>query len=571
MLASVILQVRSCGRNYLRSYSSMKVSKVKVPVKQGIVVGEQHRMPNGLEYESFLGVPYAEPPVGELRFRSPVPLERFQQHELDCSKHGDVSPQKDPFTLEVAGSENCLFLNVFKPKSTHSNSPLPVMVWVHGGGFFFGNGNRDFHFPVHLMEQGVVVVTLNYRLGALGFLSLPEEGIFGNAGLKDQRLALQWINQNIANFNGDPQNVTLFGESAGAASVHLHAYTKHANKLFHKAIMQSGTGNMEWVFQNQPEYKTRRLAELLGAEQNVVNDSKKLLKFLQSEKVTPLRIGANTMSVLTSDERRRHLPFTFKPVVEPSHSPDSFIDQDILDLLHQRETLGSLPMIMGYNSGEGMAMVTAAKKKLDVFEKDLARLVPRNLINDPNDPEIVAVTADIRDFYFNGQNVTEDRLDNLVDLFSDYHFTKDMQHAAEIHVACQTQSPLYFYRLDYVGGRNLYKKVFQNDHLRGVAHADDISYIFQMYGDQTPYEPADLTVSRNLCNLWANFARYGKPSEDWKPVQKPEQGESFQLDFMLIDKECRMERNPDAERMEFWRTMYKRYNTKCCESLKAKL
>lgn len=133
---------------------------MKVPVKQGVVVGQQHKLPSGLQYESFLGVPYAQPPLGELRFRvstilhchslanwllhsqSPVPLERFEKHELDCSKEGEVSHQRDPFTLDVVGSENCLFLNVYVPKGK-SNKPLPVMVWIHGGGFWFGNGNSD--------------------------------------------------------------------------------------------------------------------------------------------------------------------------------------------------------------------------------------------------------------------------------------------------------------------------------------------------------------------------------------------------------------------------------------------
>lgn len=136
--------------------------QVKVPVKQGVVVGEQHKLPSGLQYESFLGVPYAQPPLGELRFRvngllslynlrfltdcftfkSPVPLERFDKQELDCTKEGDVSHQRDPFNNEAVGSENCLFLNVYVPKG-NSKKSLPVMVWIHGGGFRFGSSSRE--------------------------------------------------------------------------------------------------------------------------------------------------------------------------------------------------------------------------------------------------------------------------------------------------------------------------------------------------------------------------------------------------------------------------------------------
>ncbi|XP_017149738.1 esterase B1 [Drosophila miranda] len=554
------------GKSILvRLYSSMKV---KIPVKQGIVVGQQQKLPSGLEYNSFLGVPYAEPPVGNLRFRSPVPQERFEEHELDCSRERDVSHQRDPFTTEVAGSENCLFLNVYAPKGKRSSSPLPVMVWIHGGGFFFGNGNSDFHFPAKLMEQDVIVVTLNYRLGALGFLSLPEEGIHGNMGLKDQRMALQWLQENIASFNGDPNNVTLFGESAGGASVHLHTYSRHANKLFHKAIMQSGTGNMEWAFQPNAVFKTRRLAELLGGG-DFGSNTKALLEFLQSEKVKPIGILANTMKVLTADERRRHLPFVFKPVVEEASSPDSFIDQNILDLMHKKDHVGKMPMIMGYNSAEGLAMIVRAKTKLEDYEQDLARTVPRNLVPDPQAPEAQEAAADIRNFYFDGQALTKKHLNSMVDLFSDYHFSMDLQITAEIHANCQTQSPLYFYRLDYVGGRNLYKTIFQNENLRGVAHADDICYLFQMAGDDSPMQKEDALVSERICQMWANFARHGKPSDSWKPVQKALPGQPMQLDCLLIDRECKMQKNPDADRMDFWRSMYKRYSPQC--SVRAKL
>ncbi|KAL7737038.1 hypothetical protein ACLKA6_005259 [Drosophila palustris] len=559
------------SQRYIRLYSNMK--QVKVPVKQGVVVGQQHQLPRGLQYESFLGVPYAQPPVGDLRFRSPVPLECFTEHELDCSKERDVSHQRDPITQQVVGSENCLFLNIYSPK-VNSKNPLPVMVWIHGGGFCFGNGNCDYHFPAQLMQEEVIVVTLNYRLGALGFLSLPGAGIYGNAGLKDQRLALQWVQDNIANFNGDPQNVTLFGESAGASAIHLHIYAAHAKILFHKAIMQSGTANMEWVMQQNGAIKSHRLGKLLKGE-NVKEDSA-LLEYLQSMNVTPNGILSNTLKVLTADERRREMPFVFKPVLEDAGSPDSFFNSQVLDVLLDKERLQGMPVIMGYNSAEGLAMIVNAKRKLDLFEKDLTRLVPRNLVEKSEAPEAKEAANDIRQFYFNGQPLSLERLDNLVDLFSDYHFIIDMQLAAEIHANCQRTSPLYFYRFDYLGGRNMFKKLFQAEKLRGTAHAEELFYLFQMAEDQTLQSNEDKQLSESLCRMWANFARHGKPLDSWKPVTRPqknEKGESepFHLDYMLIDRECRMRRNPDAERMDFWRSMYKRYKADCYEALKAKL
>ncbi|XP_023162626.2 acetylcholinesterase-like [Drosophila hydei] len=568
-MRSLFALQRGYATNNLRFYSNVKV---KVHVRQGIVVGTHAKLPNGVEYESFLGVPYAEPPVGELRFRSPVLLERFKEHELDCSKEGDVSHQRDPLKQQVIGSENCLFLNIYAPKS-NSQKPLPVMVWIHGGGFWFGSGNRDYHFPAQLMQEEVIVVTLNYRLGALGFLSLPEAGIYGNAGLKDQRLALQWVQDNIANFNGDPQNVTLFGESAGASSVHMHMYGPHANKLFHKAIMQSGTGNSEWVLQENGPFKARRLGELLQGK-NIETDYK-LLEFLQSEEATPLAMLAKTLDVLTDDERRRHLPFSFKPVVEDPRSPDSILNKPFLDLLHDKERLPEIPVLLGYNSAEGTVLITNPKQKVELFDKDMVRLVPRNLVEDPEAPEALEAAEDIRQFYFNGKSPTIECFDNLVDLLGDVHFNLDLQHTAEVHASFQ-KVPFYFYRFDYVGGRNMYKKAFLADKLRGASHADELSYLFQWFNDNSLLTADDAQISKRMGHMWANFAKYGKPADSWTPVQKQKRDangtlEPYQLDYMQLDRECKMQRNPDGERMDFWRYMYKKYKPQCYEALMAKM
>lgn len=129
------------------------------------------------------------------------------------------------FSSEFIGTEDCLFLNIYTPNLEKS---LPVMVYIHGGGFNGGSGNSDLYSPEYLVRNDVVVVTLNYRLGPIGFLSLPSIGIYGNCGLKDQQLALEWVSGNIKAFGGDNTNVTLFGESAGAASTHFHILNKRS-------------------------------------------------------------------------------------------------------------------------------------------------------------------------------------------------------------------------------------------------------------------------------------------------------------------------------------------------------
>lgn len=201
-------------------------------------------------YHYFKGIRYAEPPIGDLRFKvtfkdgpspllensfnssdlpilqPPVPLKTFAQPVVDCFVEGSRCIQYDQILKVLIGSEDGLFLNVYTPElpgSGQQDHPnLPVMVYIHGGGFLCGNGDAFLYDPVHFVQRRVVIVTFNYRLGPLGFLCFPEAGVPGNAGLKDQLLVLRWVRDHIAAFGGNPDNVTLFGESAGAKAAYLH-------------------------------------------------------------------------------------------------------------------------------------------------------------------------------------------------------------------------------------------------------------------------------------------------------------------------------------------------------------
>jgi para-nitrobenzyl esterase len=199
----------------------------------------------------FRGIPYAAPPVGELRWRPPQSPARWQGVR-DASKlgHNCIQHQPyddiDPFTAGV--SEDCLYLNVWTNSLPASRAPLPVLVWIHGGGFWAGFGGEERHNGGPLAKKGAVVVTLNYRLGPLGFLAHPALAAesphhsAGNYGLLDQIAALQWVKRNIARFGGDPSRVTIFGESAGGMSVGSLIASPLAKGLFQRAILESGTG-----------------------------------------------------------------------------------------------------------------------------------------------------------------------------------------------------------------------------------------------------------------------------------------------------------------------------------------
>jgi para-nitrobenzyl esterase len=204
--------------------------------ESGLVIGSTT---NGVN--EFLGIPYAVPPVGARRWTPPKPYGLFHGLVLQATQFGSECTQPGP-----SGSENCLFLNVYTPKASVSDGgkqDLPVMVWIHGGALV--NGGGDLYDPTRLVRKGVIVVTMNYRLGYLGFFAqsaLDAEGhLSGNYGLLDQQLALKWVQKNIEGFGGDPRQVTIFGESAGGQSVYVHLASPIASHLFRAAISESGS------------------------------------------------------------------------------------------------------------------------------------------------------------------------------------------------------------------------------------------------------------------------------------------------------------------------------------------
>ncbi|XP_049299506.1 juvenile hormone esterase isoform X1 [Anopheles funestus] len=552
------------------------VDRVNVKVHQGTVSGVKEKLPNGNTFCAFRGIPYAKPPVGELRFRAPQPLERFPYPVLDCSVERDVCFSRNMFTQELEGSENCLHLNVYTPAMDKRDKPLPVMVFIHGGAFLFGSGNGDCYSPEYLLQEDVIVVTLNYRLGSLGFLHLPSQGIEGNAGLKDQLLVLRWVQQNIAHFRGDPNNVTLFGESAGAASVHLHMLSPVSQKYFHKAICQSGISTMEWVMQHDSVNRTRSLARHINADAKT--DEEVYQTLLQADKAELMGLMIHTLS---ADEKRRGLPMPFKPVVEEGqHDANTVVPVHPFVAMQQQDRASSIPIIFGNNDREGTIMMMDAIKKLDLYDNDMARMIPRTVNVAPGSAACEELAKEVKQFYCGAQGVTKETVNQLADLMTDYHFGILANTCAELHARYQPNSPMFYYQFSYDGELNMYKKLLQLT-IPGACHADELSYLFLMRLANYDVKPDTEAgrVRQLMCRLWTNFAKCGHPTpaDDrsvpcrWEPVDKvaPSTANTpFQLKCLDIAAEPKMMMNPAKERIDFWRSVYKRWNE---DFLKVKL
>jgi para-nitrobenzyl esterase len=300
----------------------------------------------------FQGIPYAAPPVGDRRWRAPRDVaswkgirraDRLGPNCMQTKVYDDI----DPFAAGV--SEDCLNLNVWTTRRGGGEA-RPVMVWIHGGGFTAGFGGEERHNGAVLAKKGVVVVTLNYRLGSLGFLSHPAlaekpDGPAGNYGLLDQIAALRWVKRNIARFGGDPNRVTIFGESAGASSVAALIASPLAKGLFHRAILQSGTGIGA---SHQPRRISRDESMRLAAKLGVTATG--------SEAAATLR-AASADSILAASR-----------VVQPNGdigwlarrpSIDGFVLPNTVDSLLARGGGNMVPVIVGSNKDEGDAQFGA--------------------------------------------------------------------------------------------------------------------------------------------------------------------------------------------------------------------
>ncbi|PVD36868.1 hypothetical protein C0Q70_03858 [Pomacea canaliculata] len=233
-----------------------------VQTQLGAISGRMLTAKNGRQYEAFRGIPYARPPVGDLRFSKPQPHPAFDQGRFDAGQFGNICWQSASILLqftESTMSEDCLFLNVFRSSGTSQRNLLPVFVFIHGGAFVWGSS--DIYSMGGLVTKGnIIVVTLNYRLGALGFLSTGDPTLPGNYGLWDQHLAIQWVKNNIQAFNGDPDKITIGGESAGSACVAYQTLTPLSRGLFARAILQSGAATSSWALQRKPLDQAQKLA-----------------------------------------------------------------------------------------------------------------------------------------------------------------------------------------------------------------------------------------------------------------------------------------------------------------------
>ncbi|XP_076462534.1 neuroligin-4, X-linked-like [Babylonia areolata] len=468
--------------------------------------------PFGGGVDKYLGVPFAKPPVGPLRFGKPEDVERWTGTR-DATSLGPICYQtgRSRGNGGLTVSEDCLYLNVFTPQvraGVGYSRPLPVMLWLHGGGYKTGTGsNVDLSA---LAARGVVGVSINYRLGALGFLCTGDAASPGNYGLYDQIRALEWVRDAISAFNGDPNDVTIFGQSAGSSSVSQLILTPAAKGLFNKAVMESGCSlaPFAWNYLNT-QRNAQQLASRLGCNGT---DSSGLLACLRTFSADSLTNAAN--QVLAENGAG----VSFAPVVESSFGQPGLFPAKPEVLLGQGR-FNDVTVVRGFNGGEMAGGVNDPDNdgitvmEFQALTKGFVDMTFRNVYPQADADKIFAVLIA---FYLGNDTDPFSLRKSYEQMLEDYTFLAPIEKETQLAYQAGAQ-PQYVYRFSYKSANRPLPS------WKGTAHEEEVQYVMGypvMNQTLWPYslmfnkawDHEDTLVSSDLMTLWTNFAKYGNPT-----------------------------------------------------------
>lgn len=387
-------------------------------------------------------------------------------------------------------------LNIYTPFRP-ADKLRPVMVFIHGGGFRDGSGSPYLYGPEYLVKHDVILVTFNYRLEILGFLCLGIKDAPGNVGLKDQVQALLWVQRNIKMFGGDPDKVTLFGESAGSASVLYHILSPLSKGLFQKAIMQSGSAVSPWSLQFEPIETAKQLAKQLGYE---LHDPHQLYELFKSKSIKELlstRVPRGEGDVVISEN-------IFVPCVEKEIPNENQFIIDVPYNLISNDAYNKVPLIIGYNNAEGY-MFVGKENATTISNFNYYGAMPRDLLF-PSDEVKIKTAEDLKSLYDNSE-LSDDLLVRLSKFEGDSGIIYPVALTTEMLAKTNTH-PVYAYKLCYDGWMNIIKLLFGFSKYPGATHADDIFYMFKLK-ITLPTSFFEVDMIDKITTMWANFAKYG--------------------------------------------------------------
>ncbi|VDL69831.1 unnamed protein product [Nippostrongylus brasiliensis] len=508
------------GSNAALGLRKREAAQCLVNTNCGVIEGKRYVTSKGYETDCFLGVPYAKPPVGELRFKKPEPMEPWEGVK-ECRRFGNRSIQDDQFwdkfTITTPQSEDCLYLNVFAPAIDPAKS-YPVMFYIHGGGFLMDSAIRYRPDNVSrlLVSQDVVVVTIQYRLGFLGYFCTGDDVAKGNYGLWDQLEALKWTKENIHHFGGDPNRITVAGQSAGAVSADLLSLSPLSRDMFHRKIVMGGSTFHHWsttTKESCAEYCRKKAMKLgwkprAGASRE--EQSKDLLEFMRTVPARRLAMHMIGNKVFFNEAR---LPLT--PVVDGEILP-----KDIELLRREAPTMESITGVGRYESLLFMALgaIRGSGKDMNKVVQQVARKTDLNVSE--VEEVIRRIYGDLDELRRNRRAMQNAYITCTSDMFANFGCYRYLEHSQ------QHDKATYGYHFDYTS-RNMWGWLATMIPFLAGTHSSDIIYLFDCnyFTAPLPMTKKDRQISKMTSSSFMEFVKTGNPNTpnmptSWEPVAK---------------------------------------------------
>ena len=466
----------------------------------------------------FRKIPYAQPPVGNLRFAKPKPIQPWNR-TLDGTSFGPSCVQEpDPFfnywLPNDTISEDCLFLNIYVPNAVDTTKTKPVMVWIHGGAYLVGQGML--YDPSYMsVKHDVIVVTINYRLGIFGFLTLQNNNAKGNYGLWDQILALKWVHKNIKSFGGDPNTVTIFGESAGGFSVSLLALIPSNKGLFHRVIAESGVSTS---FDAMTMIGVNRTTEVGAAVGCTLGTAKSFLACMRNKSAGALLNATKTSKDSSSPDI--HLRIGLAPVVDNElfpTSPENLLRNQSSEAF---QFFKSLDLIAGNVNAEGSLLVGHfTEADIERYHFDIKDGIPysifcgnivKNLAADyfKNNSKVAQAICQ----EYGVQDSETEQARQAVNMYTDLYFVSKTDSTLMAHDMVP-DSRLNQYQFIFSRGKGRPFATKEPSWFVGAPHASEILYLFNLHKLAAIFHyvipQADLDLSNAMMEYWTNFAKRG--------------------------------------------------------------
>ncbi|XP_062867322.1 bile salt-activated lipase-like [Trichomycterus rosablanca] len=513
----------------------------------GMVEGSNNGVGLFRYMDVFKGIPFAAPPG---RFKKPTPHPGWSG-VLKAKKFQSRCLQLNLVQIGSRGSEDCLYLNIWVPQGRSISTGLPVMVYFFGGAFLVG-GSQGANFLDNYLYDGteiadrgkVIVVTVNYRVGTLGFLSTGESDLPGNYGLWDQHAAISWVNRNIKAFGGDPNNVTIFGESAGAASVSFQMLSPHNKGLIRRAISQSGVALCSWAVNRNPRAYAEGVAKRLGCPtDDRMVDCLKMTDPIELTLAGPVNLAGSAENPIVKN-------LALSPVIDGDFLPD---DPSMLF-----SNAADIDYLAGVNDMDGHIFagfdIASINQPLQTTPVEDVKSVLTALTSEKG---VAAAEAAFEQYTANWGSKPDKATikKTIVDIETDYTFLVPTQTALYLHAKNAKTAHTYSYLFSEPSRMPVYPSWM------GADHADDLQYVFgKPFTTPLAYFPRHRKVSKYMIAYWTNFARTGDPNkgESDVPVAWPQfTGEGHQF----VDINHDMGKNSIKQRMRvryvhFWTSTF---------------